>query len=307
MTRFIHDQFAKQYLSEILSSFGTVETSKDIASEVRQVDVFFTPSPSAPDANELGLLGTLTTTPAIFEPFRNPVTESDIRSCLLKLFVLQAKWERDTQSGQHSDTELPKLWILTPTASTNLLANAKAEESEEGPSGIYYLGNLYRSAIVVIHQLPATPETLWLRLLGRGRVQEQAIRELEELPKTNPWRANALKLVAQLLTILAMRQNREVDPDNEEIIVTLTQLYEEAVAQLREELRQEARQEAQREAQQERLRFVADILRVRFGEIDAELAEIVEAIATLPSEEFTPLLLQLSREELLARFQPNSL
>ena len=188
-----------------------------------------------------------------------------------------------------------------------MLANAKAEESEEGPSGIYYLGNLYRSAIVVIHQLPATPETLWLRLLGRGRVQEQAIRELEELPKTNPWRANALKLVAQLLTILAMRQNREVDPDNEEIIVTLTQLYEEAVAQLREELRQEARQEAQREAQQERLRFVADILRVRFGEIDAELAEIVEAIATLPSEEFTPLLLQLSREELLARFQPNSL
>lgn len=43
MTRFIHDQFAKQYLSELLSSFGTVETIKDIASEVRQVDVYFTP------------------------------------------------------------------------------------------------------------------------------------------------------------------------------------------------------------------------------------------------------------------------
>jgi len=55
VTRFIHDQFAKQYLSEMLSSFGTVETSKDIASEVRQVDVFFTPSTSELDASELGL------------------------------------------------------------------------------------------------------------------------------------------------------------------------------------------------------------------------------------------------------------
>ena len=94
MTRFIHDQFAKQYLSELLSSLGKVETSKDIAAEVRQVDVFFTPS-SSPliSPNELGLLGRLTDTPAIFEPFRNPITANDIRTCMLKLFVLQGKRE----------------------------------------------------------------------------------------------------------------------------------------------------------------------------------------------------------------------
>jgi len=77
--------------------------------------------------------------------------------------------------------------------------------------------------------------------------------------------------------------------------VTLTQLYEEAIAQLQEEARQEG-------VQQEKLRFVTNLLRVRFGEIDEELAAIVEEIAILPSEEFTPLLLQLSREELLERF-----
>jgi len=36
--------------------------------------------------------------------------------------------------------------------------------------------------------------------------------------------------------------------------------------------------------------------------VDEEVAAIVEEIATLPSEEFTPLLLQLSPEELLERF-----
>jgi hypothetical protein len=35
--------------------------------------------------------------------------------------------------------------------------------------------------IVVIHQLPVTPETLLLRLLGRGKVQTRAISEVESL------------------------------------------------------------------------------------------------------------------------------
>ena len=43
---------------------------------------------------------------------------------------------------------------------------------------------------------------------------------------------------------------------------------------------------------------VENLLRLRFGEIDEQLATIIPAILALPSEEFTPLLLQLSREEL---------
>jgi hypothetical protein len=35
MTRFIHEQFAKQYLTELLTPYGQVETSKDITTEVR--------------------------------------------------------------------------------------------------------------------------------------------------------------------------------------------------------------------------------------------------------------------------------
>ncbi|NES65165.1 MAG: flagellar assembly protein H, partial [Okeania sp. SIO2D1] len=32
---------------------------------------------------------------------------------------------------------------------------------------------------------------MWLRILGRGKVQSQAIDELEALPKDNPQRENA--------------------------------------------------------------------------------------------------------------------
>ncbi|ACK71334.1 hypothetical protein PCC7424_2930 [Gloeothece citriformis PCC 7424] len=57
MTRQPHDQFAKQYLEELLSPLGTVEISREVSDETRPVDVFFSPTSSANDRNErLGLL-----------------------------------------------------------------------------------------------------------------------------------------------------------------------------------------------------------------------------------------------------------
>ncbi|HBL13372.1 MAG TPA: hypothetical protein DD379_18620, partial [Cyanobacteria bacterium UBA11162] len=81
MTRFVHDQFAKDYLKELLSPIGDVEISRDVSGEVREIDVWFTPKSSPSDyLQRLGLLGQLARTPAIFEPFRNAVTPSQIRS-----------------------------------------------------------------------------------------------------------------------------------------------------------------------------------------------------------------------------------
>ena len=73
MTRFIHDQFAKDYLEELLKPFGEVQAASQVAGEIREIDVLFTPFPTQTTNVELlGLLGKLATTPAIFEPFRNP-------------------------------------------------------------------------------------------------------------------------------------------------------------------------------------------------------------------------------------------
>jgi hypothetical protein len=49
-------------------------------------------------------------------------------------------------------------------------------------------------------------------------------------------------------------------------------------------------------------RGITCILTTRFGAIDEQLAAIVPAIMALPIESATPLLLQLSREELLNHF-----
>ncbi|ARI83665.1 hypothetical protein C789_3256 [Microcystis aeruginosa FACHB-905 = DIANCHI905] len=63
MTRQPHDQFAKQYLEELLSPLGKVEVSKEVADETRQVDIFFSPHPNMRgNAQSLGLLGQMVTT-----------------------------------------------------------------------------------------------------------------------------------------------------------------------------------------------------------------------------------------------------
>ncbi len=71
MIREIHDQFAKDYLSELLSHLGEVETSREVTSEVRQVDVYFIPAarPTDIDPKLLGLLAPMAKTAGYLSHF----------------------------------------------------------------------------------------------------------------------------------------------------------------------------------------------------------------------------------------------
>lgn len=123
-------------------------------------------------------MGRFAAKPAILEPFRNAATPTEICSCLLKLLEISSEYERDTKRNQQKLTErsLPMLWILSPTASQSVLEGFAASGDEiNWGNGIYFLPRYLPTGIVVIHQLPKTRETLWLRILGKGRVQNAAI------------------------------------------------------------------------------------------------------------------------------------
>ena len=74
-----------------------------------------------------------------------------------------------------------------------------------------------------------------------------------------------------------------------------TRVYQEALAEGEEQGLERGLQEGER-------LVVENLLRVRFGELDPEIQAIISRILQLSPEEFTPLLLQCSREELLNRF-----
>ncbi|TAE59330.1 MAG: hypothetical protein EAZ87_10150 [Nostocales cyanobacterium] len=313
MTRFIHDQFAKQYLTELLTPYGQVETSKDITAEVRQIDVLFIPSPEAiGNLTTLGLLGKMAANYAIFEPFRNAVSKSEIRSCMGKLFDIHADLERQAKRNNNNinEEELPRLWIFSPTASPEFIAsfNTTVDERNWG-KGIYFLGEGLKTVIVAIHQLPNTPETLFLRILGKGKVQRQAVEELETLANNRPLFADVIKLVNDLIAVLSarQRQQQDIDQDDQELIMKLSEIYQQQLEELKKQGIQQGIQQGERIGidrgiERERRAMIESILQVRFGVIDAELATIIEKLIVMDREEFTPMLLQLSREELIGRF-----
>ena len=303
MTRFIHDQFAKDYLEELLSPYGEVKAPRRVVSEAREIDVWFAPYPKRGNLLSLGLLGRMAETTSIFEPFRNPATEDEICYCLLKLLAVRGQWQREVNRNKSlpAGSDNPKLWVLTPTASTTVLSGLGASAKDSWPEGVYFMAASLRTAIVALHQLPTTPDTLWLRLLGRGRVQKRAIDALESLPANDPIRSNTLKLLYNLQKNLAFKQG--VDEEDRELIMRLAPLYE----QDREQAFREGEQQGVIAGlQQERQRAIENLLRSRFGSVDEKLAAIVAPLLALTPEEFVPLLLQLSQEELLERFGPAS-
>ncbi|NES20553.1 MAG: hypothetical protein F6K41_16880 [Symploca sp. SIO3E6] len=46
LTRFIHDQFAKDYLEELLTPYGEVKAPRRVSGEVREIDVWFATMPN---------------------------------------------------------------------------------------------------------------------------------------------------------------------------------------------------------------------------------------------------------------------
>ncbi|MCL1464413.1 hypothetical protein [Argonema galeatum] len=298
MTRFIHDQFAKDYLEELLAPFGEVKAPRRVAAEVREIDVWFDPTTNT---EVLGLLGQLAAKPAVFEPFRNAATPTDICNCLLKLLTLRGESQREANRKKErlSEETLPRLWILSPTASESILNGFRAIiDLENWGEGIYFLGDYLRTAIVVIHQLPKTEATLWLRLLGRGKVQEDAIDELRTNSPSHPLQSNALKLLTNFQANL--QTTEDLDQEERSLIMKLSPLY---IQWEQEALKKGEEQGIQQGIQQEKRLMIESMLEVKFGVVDEELSPIVEALIQLSTKEVTQLIMQSDREELLGRFK----
>jgi hypothetical protein len=248
MTRQIHDQFTKEYLVELLSPFGQVEKDKKVQSERQEIDIFFTPNPnSEQNLSNLGILSKFAQNTCLIEPYRNPCTEIEIKSCLLKLLAMQTDQVRGKKRNKNKSSPLKytNLWILTPTCSETILKGFGAELGENEGEGIYFLADFFQTAIVVIHQLPVNEDTLWLRLLGKGTTQKQAIAELVNLPQENPYRRNLLEILADWRKSLELRDNKTTE--DEEDVMNLSQAY----LQDREQWLQEGRLEGRLEGQLE--------------------------------------------------------
>ena len=140
--------------------------------------------------------------------------------------------------------------------------------------------------IIVIHQLPATPATLWFRLLGKGNVQAQAIREVATLPLDSPYRSNALELFGNLRVTLEARQ--KINSEEQELIMQLSPLSLEKI----QAAEQRGEQRGVIRGQQE---LVLRLLNRRVGGVSSDLELQIKALPLAQLEDLGEALLDFSR------------
>ncbi|EDN70807.1 conserved hypothetical protein [Beggiatoa sp. PS] len=296
MTQKIHDHFAKQYLAYLLDKYGQTKISHEIVGTSFQVDLVFSPNDTA-DRQAMGLLGQMASHDCFIEVFSYQPQKQEIRTCLVKLYLKHNELYNKARNEKKSlsENKLPHLWIITTSASVTLMNSFKATHYPPNWSqGIYFFGESFKTAVVAINQLPTTPETLWLRLLGKGAIRQQAINELIALPDENVLRNQVLKLVYNYLK--AIESQSQKTQEEEELFMELSPAYYQWEKETLQKGMQQGMQKMQRI-------FVENMLKLRFGLSNEEIAGMIEPLLKLPPEESTRILLQSSREELLKKYQ----
>jgi hypothetical protein len=269
MTRTRHDLFAKQHLEALLETLGTVTVSRKVTSETCEVDLWFVPHDHAQESlSALGLLGRMVFQSCVIEPFRNSIQPQDVNSCVGKLIDLTEIYRRQVKREHKSLREmtLPQLWILSPTVSKRVVQGFGAIHNPKWSTGFYFLPPLFCTALVAIHQLPVNRDTLWLRLMGRGAVQAQAISKLLVLPANYPMKRTTIEYLAVLQISLNVGQN--LSTDERILAMNLSPVYEKWRQEtLDEGLQQGLEQGLQRGRQEEGRSLVRRLLLRRIGMI----------------------------------------
>jgi hypothetical protein len=166
--------------------------------------------------------------------------------------------------------------MISPGRPRSLIAHTGMKLMDDWPSGFWHMDGQFRVHLIVVRDLPATPDTLLLRLLGNGERLERAMAELDELPQRSPLRQRLAEVA------LAWRGKIFETSREKPMMSPETQaLYDELKHQLRsegwKEGRKAGRQEGRKAGRQEGRKageqaLVRKLLTLRFGKLppDAE-------------------------------------
>ena len=189
-------------------------------------------------------------------------------------------------------------WILAAEVSDRCLKDFGGVIDPERGEGFHMLTKGLGTTIIAINELPRVPENLWLRLLGKGQTQEDAIEELLLLPEADPKRSSALGLLVSWQISIDLTDN--VDLEERRILMALSQAYLEWEKDTK---RQGREQGIEQGIEQERRSMIVSLMRLRYGAVGPELESIIPDLIALSTDDCTGLLLELSQDDILQHFQ----
>jgi hypothetical protein len=225
VSRHRHDDLAKSAFHLWLSPLGDVSLDAHLRSEPRRGDVLFVERRKNPSYRKrLGLLGQLARGTMLFELFRNSFTLPEFDSALAKRIELYARGLREARRKQLPAESVPRPLVCLITPSLSPDKKRACGVSELATGGVYPLADALGVVLVVVEELPPGSDTLWLRLLGKGKVQRRAIAELLARLKHEPLADATLQLVASWRDSLPPPQDQL--PEEQELMENWQKAYE---------------------------------------------------------------------------------
>jgi post-segregation antitoxin (ccd killing protein) len=199
-----------------VASRGAVETDAEVPADTRRIDLWFMPDPACePVPGYLGLLGRITAGPSTLEFFHNTPSGDALADCVIKHGQF-----RHYLSLRKPPPPIPTQWVISSGRPKGGIEGLRLHPLEGWPPGIYEGPPLFWTRLVVVSELPVTPDTLLLRLLGAGQVLKQAIAELKALRTEDPARSLALPLLVRLRLEIPTDPAQRTDDDQEFLMQT---------------------------------------------------------------------------------------
>jgi hypothetical protein len=228
--RTIFDQFAKRLLSDRLSPRGEVTVDHEISPNAQRADVAYTLT--RPCGMPEDLLDDLAHEDALWECFHRPPDVTTYFTCVAKLI----EWHGIRCNARETPLPFPRLWILSAGDPTTLRSHVQFVPLPlSWPSGIYATEPMHFARVVIISELPRTPHTLTLRLLGAGSTLAQAIGEIRALPSDSVLRSRVLRWVRDLRGRIRCVKIEAMDPETiseyEQYIRDTDGLFEQELTQ----------------------------------------------------------------------------
>ena len=184
-------EFGREYLGSLLESAGLVRMRVQVPVDNKEIPLWSLPGEIPASIWEyLGLLGKMLSFPnrgLLLRGFWSSPDPDDIfLGCNREIMSLMLRSPfRAILANEDTleEEKLPFLWIVATEVTDEFLEGFGAEpELPTWGEGVYFFPPLFRTGVVAIDRLPATRETLWLRLMGDEVIQEQGLMELKALP-----------------------------------------------------------------------------------------------------------------------------
>jgi len=220
----IFDEFGKDVLERLLAERGgEVRMELPVRSRPQAVDLSFTPSPDG--GQRFPLLARMTREPCAFELVSRAPSIDELLGLARKTLNLGHQRALYTPRPSLSRSLAPT-WVLAAGTPRRALESMRARPVPGMPRGFYCVFDPLPLYVVVIRELPETPDTKWLRVLGRGRAMDGALAEVTGDPQ-DPTSSFLLPVLPHWMR----RRGEATDREEEAFFMRIERTYEEIITE----------------------------------------------------------------------------